>query len=69
MALTQEKILKIIEKEKHITVKITNSPLQRVVEKMVKDGLLEFADTYRDCVYYRKAGSDWRFFNESDPRY
>jgi hypothetical protein len=69
MALSKEKILKIIEEKEHITVKLENTTLMRRIEQMEKEGLVEFADRYRDSFYYRKKGSDWRFFDKSDPRY
>lgn len=66
MALPENRIMAIIEKEKHITVKLNNRPLMRRLEDMEKRGLVECADTFRDCYYYRKAGSKWRFFTEEE---
>lgn len=65
-AMPVRKIMEIIEREQHITVKLMNRPLRDRLHSMEKDGLVELADVFRDCYYYRKAGSDWRFYTPEE---
>jgi hypothetical protein len=56
LALPEFKILQIIEKERHITVKRNNLPLLKRLMKMEEEGKIEWKDTFRDCIYYGKPG-------------
>lgn len=66
MALPENKIMQIIEEKEHITVKLSNRPLFKRLEAMQAKGLVECADVFRDCWYYRKVGSTWRFYTEEE---
>lgn len=57
--LPVKKIMRIIEEQKHITVKLSNKPLLRRLEAMSKDGLIECKDSFKDCIYYGLPGVPW----------
>lgn len=60
MTLSEKRILEIIEEKEIITVKLDNKPLMQKLEKMEREGKIEFKDRYRDCEYYGKSdGREW----------
>ncbi len=60
-AMPEHRVMKIIERDEHITVKTANHPLMRRLRDMVKKNLIEYESSYRDVQYYRKKGSTWTF--------
>lgn len=61
MPMPKEKILEIIKREKHFTVKTFNRGLMKRLYQMQEEGLVELKDSFKDCLYYGLAdGVPWK---------